>query len=118
MIRRNTPPIVEINLVKGNDPIGVRQRQPSHPLIESRDTEAPEKLLEPERENIYRQLEQHEGRIDSLEIWQREVVAAKSMPVKLDGPGGFSITGNWRFIAGIAFLTALVAVLYIVLRYG
>ncbi|MDD5547273.1 MAG: hypothetical protein PHO67_08995, partial [Candidatus Omnitrophica bacterium] len=82
------------------------------------DTEAPEKLLEPEREHIYRELHEHEERLDALENWQQEVKAAKSIPVTVGGPGGFSITGNWRIVAGIAILTALVAVLYIVVRYG
>lgn len=118
MNRRNTPPIVEINLVKGNDPVGVRQRQPSHPLLEPRDTEAPSKLLEPERENIYRELGRHEERLDALEAWKSDVVKAKSIPATVNGPGGFSITGSWRFIAGLAILTALVAVLYILVRYG
>lgn len=118
MIRRNTPSIVEINLVKGKEPEGVRQRQPSHPLIEPRDTEAPEKILEPERENIYRELHDHEERLDALELWKGDVEKAKSIPVKFDGPGGFSITGNWRFVAGIAILAALVLILYIVMRYG
>lgn len=115
--RRNTPHISEINLVKGHEP-GVRERQPSHPLIDPRDTGAPEKLLEPERENIYRELHEHEERLDALETWQQEVKAAKSIPVTVGGPGGFSVTGNWRFVAGIAILTGLILVLYIVMRYG
>lgn len=118
MTRRNTPSVVEINLVKGHEPEGVRQRQPSHPFIEPRDTEAPEKLLEPEREHIYRELHEHEERLDALELWKSDIEKAKSIPATFNAPGGFSITGNWRFVAGIAILAALVLVLYIVMRYG
>jgi hypothetical protein len=111
-------PIAEINLVKGKEPMGVRERHPSHPLIESRDTNSPEKLLDLEREKIYLELGQHDIRIDALECWKKEMTAAKSMPVKLDGPGGISITGSWRLVVGIAILAALVTILYIVMRYG
>jgi len=114
----NPPSVTEINLAKGHEPEGVHRRQPSHPFIEPRDTEFPEKLTEPEREAIFRELHTHEERLDALESWKRDTVNAKSIPVKLDGPGGFSITSNWRFIAGLAVLAALVAVLYIIIRYG
>lgn len=117
MTRRNTPHVTEINLVKGHEP-GVRQRQPSHPLIEPRDTEAPEKLLEPEREHIYRELHEHDERIHALEDWQHVVEASQSIPAKFDVPGKFSITGSWKLLAVIAVLVTIVAVLYIVVRYG
>lgn len=113
-----TPTVTEINLVKGHEPVGVRQRCQSHPLIESYDSKHPEKLLDPERELIYRELEQHEKRLDTLDEYVQQLRSAKSIPVKLGGPGGFSITGNWRFIGSIAVLISLVAILYIVLRYG
>lgn len=117
MTRHNTPPVTEINLVKGHEP-GVRQRQPSHPFIDPRDTEFPEKITEPEREAIYRELHVHEERLDALEVWKQETLNAKSIPATLNGPGGFSITGNWRVVAGVAILAALVTILYILKRYG
>jgi hypothetical protein len=87
-------------------------------MIDLRDEASPEKVTEPEREAIYRELYAQEKRIDSLEVWKQEMMNAKSLPVKLDGPGGFSITGNWRFIAGLAILATLIAILYILMRYG
>jgi hypothetical protein len=118
MTRHNTPPITEINLVKGHEHEGVRKRQPSHPFIDPRDTEFPEKVTEPEREVIYRELHWHEERIDALEAWKQDTTNAKSIPATFNGPGGFSITGNWRFIIGIAILATVLAALFIVMRYG
>jgi hypothetical protein len=117
MTRHNTPPVTEINLVKGHEP-EIRKRQPSHPIIDLRDDENPQKVSEPEREAIFRELHDHEERLDSLEAWKQDTVNAKSIPATLNGPGGFSITGNWRVVAGVAILAALVAILYILKRYG
>lgn len=95
-----------------------RPRQPSHPIIDSRDEAHPEDLTEAEREPIYRELHEHEVRIDTLEKWKVEMTNANSIPATLNAPGGFSVTGNWRLIAGICVLAAIVGILYIVVRYG
>jgi hypothetical protein len=122
---------------RGGQPLGTlkRERRKSYPLIEvdgrasavsvpspgpifdARDAEQPEKIIEPEREDIYQKLQalderswSHEKRLDELE-------KTRSMPVTLSGPKGFSITGNWRLIALIAVLSAIVALTYLTLRY-
>lgn len=91
-------------------------------LLESRDDPAPSALTEPEREDIYARLQQHnallfqlESRIDSLQ--QQLSARNDSIPVTISGPRGFSIVGSWRVAVFIAVLAAAVYLTTLVLPY-
>jgi hypothetical protein len=110
--RRKSYPLVEID---GRASV-VSVPSPG-PIIDARDALNPKSLNEPERENIYSKLQAlderswaHEKRLDELE-------KSRSMPVTLNGPRGFSITGNWRLMALIAVLSAIVTLTYLTMRY-
>lgn len=91
----------------------MRERLPSHPLIDKRDLPAPGMVAGSELEFVLREMQELEERLNRR---IDEALKRESAPVRLQGPG-YSYTGNWKAIVSLMTVIAVVICFYLYLRY-